>query len=261
MGINRWFWFEHMTTDVAAAKDFYAKVVGYHYKEWPDPSMQYTIIETPSGKGIGGIMTLPPEAAAAGAPPNWMGTVWVADADAIAARIVELGGKVQNGPFDIPNVGRYIVATDPQGAFFAALAPAPMEGGGGGGMPEPTEPGGMCWAELWTSEPEAALAFYRALFGWQETGSMDMGPEGLYRMYGVGETSFGGVARLMPGQPVPAWLYYFVVPSAEAAIEATKAAGGTILMGPHDVPGGGRIAIGCDPLGAAFAVYAQVTPA
>jgi predicted enzyme related to lactoylglutathione lyase len=52
-------------------------------------------------------------------PPHWSVTFAVDDADAIASRAAELGGKVDVAPFDAPWV-RMTVITDPQGATFIA---------------------------------------------------------------------------------------------------------------------------------------------
>jgi hypothetical protein len=52
-------------------------------------------------------------------PPHWNVTFAVEDADAIAARAAELGGKVIVPPFDAPWV-RMTVIEDPQGASFIA---------------------------------------------------------------------------------------------------------------------------------------------
>jgi uncharacterized protein len=59
-------------------------------------------------------------------PPHWNVNFRVADADAIAARAVELGGSLVAGPFDTPGFRNAIVA-DPQGAVFSIsrLVPGP----------------------------------------------------------------------------------------------------------------------------------------
>ena len=54
-----------------------------------------------------------------GIPAHWSVTFAVDDADAIAAKATELGGKVVVPPFDAPWV-RMTVVTDPQGATFIA---------------------------------------------------------------------------------------------------------------------------------------------
>lgn len=244
-----WTWHELMTADPSAAQRFYTSLLGLKAETWPDPAMQYTILSSASG-GLGGIMSPPP--GAEGAPSAWMGVVGVPDTDATVARCKELGGAVHNGPFDIPNVGRYAVLADPTGAVFAVMTPT-----GEGDLPNRQEMGRVSWNELWTSDPEAAWVFYRELFGWVETGTMDMGPQGLYRMYTApGDTnSLGGIAARMPDQPVSAWAFYFNVPDCAASIEATRAAGGAVFFGPHDVPGGGKMAMMADPQGAVFATY------
>ncbi len=59
----------------------------------------------------------------------------------------------------------------------------------------------------------------------------------------------------MPGPP--AWLYYILVEDIQRAIDAVKANGGQVLIGPHEVPGGDLIAQCLDPQGAAFALHAK----
>ena len=56
-----------------------------------------------------------------------------------------------------------------------------------------------------------------------------------------------------PMVPVAFWLYYFNVGDIDAAAERVKAAGGQILEGPIEVPGG-RVARCTDPQGAMFAL-------
>ena len=51
----------------------------------------------------------------------WMSYIVVEDADATAARTVELGGTVASPPQDIPDVGRFAVLADPTGGLFGIL--------------------------------------------------------------------------------------------------------------------------------------------
>jgi hypothetical protein len=64
----------------------------------------------------------------------------------------------------------------------------------------------------------------------------------------------GGMMTKPPMVPVPVWGYYFNVDTIQAAIERVKAGGGTIVNGPHQVPGGQWIVQGVDPQGANFAL-------
>jgi len=55
------------------------------------------------------------------APPHWMTYITVADCDASAKTVEELGGQVCVPPTDIPEVGRFAVINDPTGATFSII--------------------------------------------------------------------------------------------------------------------------------------------
>jgi predicted enzyme related to lactoylglutathione lyase len=111
-------WCELMTTDVDAAKKFYTELLGWETEDMSTEGMAYTVVKV-AGEGVGGIMTIPPQAQ--GAPPHWGAYVTVADVDATAKRAEELGGKIFVPPTDIPDVGRFSVIQDPQGATLAVI--------------------------------------------------------------------------------------------------------------------------------------------
>ena len=113
-------WNELATTDPAAAKQFYTEMFGWQTQDLPMPQFTYTVV-TAKGEesGQGGIMPIPPNAQ--GMPPAWIGYVTVDDVDASAKQAEKLGGKVLLQPTDIPNVGRFSVLQDPQGAAIAII--------------------------------------------------------------------------------------------------------------------------------------------
>ena len=80
--------------------------------------MNYTIVKV-GEEGLGGIMSIPPQAE--GSPPNWGVYVTVDDVDATAGKAEDLGGKILVPPTDIPTVGRFCVMQDPQGALISAI--------------------------------------------------------------------------------------------------------------------------------------------
>jgi len=112
-------WCELMTTDPAAAKKFYGQLFGWELEDMSMPGMTYTVVKT-AGKGIGGITAMPPNVPQ-GTPPNWGAYVTVPDIDATAKKAAELGGMVLVPPMQIPNVGRFAVLRDPQGAVICAI--------------------------------------------------------------------------------------------------------------------------------------------
>ncbi len=250
---GRFVWHDLLTTDPSGAQKFYPRVVGWTVDAESYP--QYAMWQT-GGRGIGGVMDLPAEVRQGGAPPHWLAYISTPDTDASAADAQARGAKVLVGPTDIPEVGRWAILQDPQGAVFALFTPtaAPQQ-------PPPEGPpgaGDFSWHELAANDNEAAFGFYAALFGWDRFETHDMGPMGTYIIYGAGGVPYGGMYNRPADMPAPPhWLPYVHVPSADEAAGRIKDAGGTVLHGPADVPGGDRIAMALDPQGAAFAVHAR----
>lgn len=248
---GRFIWHELHTPDVEAAKAFYTGIAGWGTTVWEHEGMKYdmfTLGETPQG----GAWKLTEETAPAGTPPHWLVYVAVHDVDATMARAKELGAEAKMGPHDVPTVGRIAVLADPQGAVFGIYAPEGEVPGHDG----PPELGEVSWHELATTDLDGAWAFYRDLFGWKETSTMDMGEAGPYKMYGRTDLPLGGIYNkpaAMPGPP--AWLCYIRVPNVDDSIEQVKAAGGQVINGPMEVPGGDWIAQCLDPQGGMFALH------
>ncbi len=244
-------WYELMTTDPAAAESFYRDVIGWGARDAKIPGLRYTLF-TIEATPVAGLMALPPQAREAGIRPDWIGYVAVDDVDAFAKRVKQAGGKVDHGPEDIPDIGRFAVVADPQGATFALFK---------GGMEESHAPsqstqGGVGWHELHAADWQKVFVFYAALFGWEKGDSMDMGAMGVYQLFGKGGPSIGGMFNKPAAEPAPYWLFYFNVPAIEAAAARVKAKGGRVTNGPHEVLGGNWIIRCVDPQGAIFALLA-----
>ena len=111
-------WNELMTTDPAAAKEFYGKLLGWEMEDMNMEQMTYTVVKA-GGDGIGGIMSLPPEDS--GAPPHWGAYITVDNVDETVQAAETMGGKIMMPPRDIPGVGRFAVIQDPQGAFISLI--------------------------------------------------------------------------------------------------------------------------------------------
>lgn len=80
-----------------------------------------------------------------------------------------------------------------------------------------------------------------------------MGPLGLYQLFEIGGRDLGGIMS-DPRFPRPAWLVYFRVDGIEPAAQRIAEAGGQVIHGPMEVPGGGWIVNGIDIEGAMFAL-------
>lgn len=110
-------WNELMTTDIDGAKTFYSALFDWQLEEMQG-EMPYTMA-TVNGQQVSGMMQNPPEAG--GMPAMWGGYVTVDDVDASARQAESLGGKVLMDSRDIPNVGRFCIISDPQGAMLSLI--------------------------------------------------------------------------------------------------------------------------------------------
>lgn len=249
--LSRFVWFDLMTSDAVAAVTFYTRVVGWGTQQWKssvEGASPYTMW-TAEGNPIGGVMPMPPGVQA---PPHWLGYVGTADVDGAVRQATSLGATVHVPPTPIPEVGTFAVLADPQGASFAVYASPQAT------PPAPGRPrvGEFSWAELATTDHGAALDFYGALFGWEGMEPYDMGPLGIYQIYGRGGVPMGGMYTIVPAQPMPPnWCHYVRVSDIETAAGRCVANGAALIHGPADVPGGDRIVMATDPQGAMFALH------
>ena len=241
-------WYELMTSDVDAAADFYASVVGWRSRAFDGSPGGYQIFGI-GGTDVAGLMTMPADAARAGARPGWLGYVGVDDVDAKAAEIVKAGGAQHVPPTDIPGVGRFAMLADPQGAPFYIMRGATE---GTSTSFAPTKTGHCHWNELATSDQAAALSFYGDRFGWEKGDAMPMGDMGDYQFITHHGQMLGAVMTRMEGGPPPAWTFYFGVEDIDAAAKVTTDKGATIHHGPAEVPGGVFIIVASDRQGAMF---------
>jgi uncharacterized protein len=242
--LGRFVWHELLTTDTAAAAAFYTKVVPW--RTAPSSMPGYTIWMAGQTQ-IGGLMALPAEPSAT--PPHWLVYIGTPNVDATCSQAQGLGARVVKVPADIPNVGRFAVLSDPQGATFALFTP----GAGPPPGPQPTF-GGFSWHELATTDVAVALRFYGQLFGWKKGPGHDMGAMGVYQIFEHGGEQVGGMCRPGSVQSAPSWLSYVHVADCGRAVNVAKGTGGRLLHGPMEVPGGSWIALMNDPQGGAFAV-------
>ena len=157
--------------------------------------------------------------------------------------------------FDIPDIGRLAMVTDPQGIPFYVMRGASPERST---AYQRTGMGHVAWNELLAPDDAAALAFYADQFGLTRAGAMPMGEMGDYSFIANTESkgdAIGAVMRTPPGGR-SGWFFYFRVPEIGAAKARIEAGGGTIRQGPMQVPGGEWVISADDPEGVPFGVVA-----
>jgi uncharacterized protein len=245
---NPFVWYDLMTSDVVAAKKFYSNVVGWTFTH-QEPDYHVANVDD---TGIGGIMATPENLK--GMPPFWSGYIYTPDVDAACAQIKKLGGKVHREPWDVPGFLRMAVVGDPTGANFNIMQPFPTEPRK---LAKEGDTGTIGWHELYAGDLNTAWDFYAKMFGWGKGTTMDMGKMGNYQLFQIDGKDVGGMMTKMPDMPMPYWGYYFTVDGIDAAAARNTKAGGKVLMGPHQVPGGQWIVQCMDPQGAVYAMLSK----
>jgi uncharacterized protein len=250
---GRFLWHELLCEDVQKALAFYPAVTGWTTTSMPPaPGAAPYDMFMNGASPVAGVMSVPATAESAKPPTAWLSYIGTADVDATFADATSLGATGLMPPTDVPTVGRIAVLADPQGAQFGLFAPAsPYD--------DEAAPkhGEFSWHELAASDTDAAFGFYERLFGWKKTETMDMGENGKYEMFGRDVFTYGGVYLCPPGKETPRWKSYIQVADLDRATEALRANGGTVVMGPHEVPGGDRIVMCTDDQGAEIALHGK----
>jgi hypothetical protein len=115
-------WHELCTTDLDGAFDFYSKLFGWTKVSDMDmgPMGVYRIFDEGDHKemGDGGMMIKPPQMPVSG----WNFYFNVDSIKAAIKRVESGGGKVVNGPMQVPGGGWIIQGQDPQGAMFSLVS-------------------------------------------------------------------------------------------------------------------------------------------
>jgi hypothetical protein len=248
---DNFFWYDLATSDVDAARKFYCDVVGWSYQDASQGDNIYGLFQV-GGAGVAGLMPYPDGMR----PPFpvWTGYIAVTDVDASANRVKQAGGVVHRGPIEVPGVIRFAVVADPQGAVFIiakGLAAQPMPKLAVG------TPGTIGWRELFAADWEKNFAFYETLFGWTKAEAHHMGDMGVYQLFAAGAEPIGGMMNKPPQMPQSWWNYYINVDAIDAAKERVEKGGGSVLMGPMEVPGGQWVLQGKDPQGGHFSLVAM----
>ncbi len=239
--VGRFVWDELLTTEAGGAVEFYGSLLGWKAEERDmGPQGTYRIM-THADQRVGGIAQ-----GKDGAPPHWLSYLTVENLDEAAKTIVALGGSLLGEAYEIPGVGRAVVAQDSTGGTFAAF-----EGNRPDQAPsEEPQLHGPCWRELVTDDLEAAQAFYTGLIGYS---AEPMGEDVILLKKG---DAMRGTLRKKPSPQAPThWMVYFLVDDVAASTKQASSAGANVLMEPTDVPQMGSFSVLADPGGAVLALW------
>ena len=240
-------WIDLTTSDTEASRRFYTGLLGWTAEE-PNTEFGGYFNFRKDGIRVAGCMGKQPGQQG---PDAW--TVHLASADArrTVDEAVAKGGTLIVEPMAVADLGVMAAVVDPAGAFVGIWQPGTHPGSG-----IVYEPGVPTWYELHTTGYDAALDFYRSVFGWS-TRPMSDTPEFRYTVVVDGDDQLAGVmddSAFAAGSP-SYWLVYFGFDDADAAVARVRELGGTITREAEDTPYG-RLASVTDPTGARFNIMA-----
>lgn len=236
-------WADLTTSDTAAARAFYAAVLGWQVQDLGPEFGHYALCSRDGHVTAGlGPATSPDQ------PTAWTTYLATEDVDKTTELVTANGGTVLMPPTDVAEQGRTAIAVDPVGATFGL-----WQAGRRIGAELVNAPGGLAWNDHQSRHPDEARAFYAAVLGYTYT-ALD-GPLDYATIDGAGPGgTVGGIGAADPDQPAaPRWNVYFAVDDADVSIDAAIARGGQLVDGPTDTPFG-RMATLQDAQGATFAV-------
>ncbi|MBV9354638.1 MAG: VOC family protein [Chloroflexi bacterium] len=259
-------WVDTEPSDPRAAQDFYGQLFGWTFTTVSPPGAPYYALAELSGRQVAGIGS-----GTGGQPVAWNTYIAVDDADAVAARVVDLRGRVPVEPVDVGSAGRAAVCADPAGAAFRLWQARERPG-----AQLVNAPGAWNFSDLHANGPQA-LGFYIDLSGWEVA---NLGLATLIRLPGYADRLEASVdpdirarqrgvmapagfedaiAWLGPLQPDarPHWHVTFAVADRDASVATAMRLGATILS--TEVTRWTRTALIRDPQGGTFTA-SQFTP-
>jgi hypothetical protein len=108
-------WNDCVTTDPDASRSFYEGLFGWRYEQMGGGGIEYFVCLN-GERSNGGLLKTPQE----GMPSFWHPYFAVENVDDAKSRLESLGGTTMVGPQEVPT-GRFVVASDPQGAAFGLI--------------------------------------------------------------------------------------------------------------------------------------------
>lgn len=227
-------WHDLLTGDVAKAKQFYAGLFDWSFKD----EAGYTIIYH-DGKPIGGMMHVA-HASDKKAEAIWLPSLSVENVDSAITEVQIKKGTVLKGPIDMPQRGRGALVSDAEGAQIVLLRTKE-----GDPLDATPQMGDWLWNELWTVNPEASESLYRGL------GKYDsVSKAGEYRILKHQGKWRAGIRDISKEDARSRWVSVVRVADLQKSMTKVESLDGQVLMKPHKEIANGNVAVIADNTGA-----------
>jgi predicted enzyme related to lactoylglutathione lyase len=237
-------WIDLGTSDLPTAVTFYSALFGWEHVDFGEEFGHYGqfLHEGEPVAGVGPHQVTDQ-------PSEWGVYLATSDVDAAVTAVVENGGTVVMGPDDVPGQGRWAMTTDATGIGLAFWEPGQHRG-----FTRVMEAGAPCWFEVWTTDYDATLAFYRAAVGWA-TEEMPNDGGWRYATNGPEESATAGIYGAPEDEGPSRWLVYLGASDVDAAAQRARELGAVVDGEPVDTPYGRQVGV-TDPTGARFQLIA-----
>jgi len=244
--VGKFIWYDLLTNDLQATSRFYAKLFGWSFS---DTTSKEKLVKTVTRDGvpIANAIYIDPQNSKVN-ESRWLSYISVEDVDRTLMVSKKNNGTIYMQPKDLPNRGRVAIVKDPEGALFAIVTTSDGD---------PPDRGFIRnhWmgSELWSTNPDAALTFYRLLVGYEQQ-LVGVGAGLQYRFLVKNGQRRGGIVKIPWDDVKPNWLPYIAVDDVMAIVAKAEELGGKVLVEPDKAIREGLLAIIADPSGAVFAV-------
>lgn len=228
-------WIDLGTRDLDAAITFYTGLFGWGHVSFGEEFGHYGQFQL-QGEPVAGVGPLVNSEQLAA----WGVYLWTSDADETAARVVEHGGTVLQGPEDVPDQGRFLKTVDPTGAQVAF-----WQAYDNPGFTTVGEPGAPAWFELWTNDYDTAVVYYRDVAGW-DTHELPNDERWRYTTHGKGDDAYAGIYDAtsdLGEHGTPSWVVYFGTADVDASLARARALGVVVHGEPQDSPHGRTVGV------------------
>ena len=235
---------ELVTPDLAGAKSFYGQLFGWTFQDYEQRDARFTQASL-DGEVVAGIYQRPlPD----DRRPAWISFISTADLAKTAALATQNGARLLLTPRPLATLGQEAILADPQGAVFGILQ------SDSGDPPDFLVPSGdWIWSSLIATDPIAAAAFYRTVFGY-DVFDLPEAQDARHLILASENYSRASVNPIPPAwtAATPRWLNFIRVDDATATSARVTALGGRVVQPPRVDRQGGKIAVMADPAGALF---------
>jgi len=243
---GKFVWGDLVTSDAAAARKFYGRLLGWTFLDYGTGPDAYTIAMNEE-RPLCGIVQAPPRAGTNG-HPRWVGYISVPSVARAQKAVLKAGGKEFVAPRKFPKRGEQAIFADPEGAVFGVMTSS-------SGDPEDflADPGDWIWIQLLCRDARKAAEFYRAVAGYEVAENSNSQRENDYVL--VSEKFARATIMEIPKnnpQMRSAWLPFVRVKNVAASVTQAEQLGGKVLLAPRPDLFEGRIAVVADPTGAAI---------